>query len=143
MEKRFLKEGDNISSYFLEKYGVQPGTRLNQVARRPELQREDLDFLLQSTLGLNLSPEELSILQTDVRYSGYIQVQQREVDRMRSFEEVRIPDSIDYSKISGLSREMMDRLSRVLPATLGQASRIPGITPAAVSMLHIHLKRRS
>ena len=141
LKNQHFKVDDPLLPYFKDTYGIQPGTGLSQLARRPELASEDLGDLLRSR-GHQLTGEEVSTLRTDIRYEGYIQQQQREVARMRSFEEVRIPDQLDYTCVAGLSREMVDRLQRGLPSTMGQASRIPGITPAAVSMLHIHLKRR-
>jgi tRNA uridine 5-carboxymethylaminomethyl modification enzyme len=142
LEDRYFKEDDPLLPYFEKKYRVKPGTALRQLAKRPELTVGDLGLLLKS-LGFKLTNEEASSLQTDIRYKGYIQQQQREVDRMRSFEEIRIPRNLEYTRVAGLSREMVDRLERVLPATLGQVSRIPGITPAATSMLHIYLRRRN
>jgi tRNA uridine 5-carboxymethylaminomethyl modification enzyme len=84
-------------------------------------------------------------LQVEVRakYAGYIERQQQEVDRQRRSEEVPIPADLDYAEVAGLSIEVRERLREVLPATVGQAARIPGVTPAAVSILLVHLKKRS
>jgi tRNA uridine 5-carboxymethylaminomethyl modification enzyme len=76
------------------------------------------------------------------KYSGYIDRQQDEIDRQRRNEETRLPAELDYAEVRGLSNEVRQRLAEHRPATLGQAARIPGITPAAVSLLLIHLKRR-
>jgi tRNA uridine 5-carboxymethylaminomethyl modification enzyme len=83
-------------------------------------------------------------LQVDVqaKYSGYIDRQQDEIERQRRNEETSLPAELDYADVRGLSNEVRQRLSEHRPATLGQAARIPGITPAAVSLLLIHLKRR-
>jgi tRNA uridine 5-carboxymethylaminomethyl modification enzyme len=83
-------------------------------------------------------------LQVDVqaKYSGYLKRQSDEIDRHRRHEELRLPADIDYGRVSGLSNEARQCLSNVRPETLGQAARIPGLTPAAVSLLLVHLKKR-
>ena len=75
------------------------------------------------------------------RYAGYIERQQVEIDRQRKHEGATLPQDLDYAGVSGLSNEARQRLSEVRPLTLGQAARIPGITPAAISLLLVHLKR--
>jgi tRNA uridine 5-carboxymethylaminomethyl modification enzyme len=84
-------------------------------------------------------------LQVDVqaKYAGYIERQEEEIERQRRNEETALPGNLDYAEVRGLSTEARQRLSEVRPATLGQAARVPGITPAAVSLLLIHLKKRS
>jgi tRNA uridine 5-carboxymethylaminomethyl modification enzyme len=77
------------------------------------------------------------------RYSGYIERQQEEIERARSHEDMALPDDLDYASLTGLSHEVRQKLSAARPATLGQAGRIPGVTPAAVSILLVHLKKRS
>jgi tRNA uridine 5-carboxymethylaminomethyl modification enzyme len=83
--------------------------------------------------------------QVEVRakYAGYIQRQQDEIERARGNEETALPADLDYTRISGLSHEVRQKLAEVRPATVGQAGRIPGVTPAAVSILLVHLKKRS
>jgi len=84
-------------------------------------------------------------LQVDVqaKYSGYIERQQADILRQRRSEQQRLPDDLDYGQVAGLSHEARQRLAAARPATLGQASRLPGITPAAVSILLIHLRKRA
>jgi tRNA uridine 5-carboxymethylaminomethyl modification enzyme len=77
-----------------------------------------------------------------VKYAGYLQRQADEIARQRRSEELRLPADIDYTAVCGLSNEARQRLGDVRPATLGQAARIPGLTPAAVSLLLVHLKKR-
>jgi tRNA uridine 5-carboxymethylaminomethyl modification enzyme len=83
-------------------------------------------------------------LQVDVqaKYSGYLKRQNDEIERQQRHEELRMPENIDYADVSGLSNEARQRLRDVRPETLGQAARIPGLTPAAVSLLLVHLKKR-
>lgn len=83
--------------------------------------------------------EQLDIL---AKYQGYIDRQQDEVARLRATEHMRLPDDMDYAAVTGLSREVRQKLLQYRPETLGQASRIQGITPAAISLLLVHLKKR-
>jgi tRNA uridine 5-carboxymethylaminomethyl modification enzyme len=87
-----------------------------------------------------LSHEEARRIETDFKYEGYLQQQERQMERMKRAEARRIPDWFDYKKVSGLSREVVEKLTRVRPLTLGQASRIPGITPAAVSLVNCYIE---
>jgi len=83
---------------------------------------------------------ELKSVETEVKYAGYLQQQQRAIERLKKAEQRNIPDWFDYGKISGLSREMHEKLSRVRPRTIGQALGIPGVTPAAVSLINIYIE---
>jgi tRNA uridine 5-carboxymethylaminomethyl modification enzyme len=76
-----------------------------------------------------------------IKYEGYIRRQQEQVARFRKSESVRLPDDFDFAAIPGLSAEVVEKLSRIRPLNLGQASRISGITPAAVSILQVQLKK--
>ena len=82
-------------------------------------------------------------IEITAKYEGYIARQQDEVERLRRSENTPLPEDFDYDGISGLSNEIKAKLSQARPHTLGQASRIPGVTPAAVSLLLIHLKKRT
>ena len=75
------------------------------------------------------------------RYSGYVERQQVEIEQRRAHETASLPTDLDYARVGGLSNEVRQRLSEVKPLTLGQAARIPGVTPAAISLLLVHLKR--
>jgi tRNA uridine 5-carboxymethylaminomethyl modification enzyme len=87
-----------------------------------------------------ISREEARRVETDFKYEGYLQQQEKQIERMRRAEARRIPDWFDYRKVSGLSREVTEKLLKVRPLTLGQALRIPGITPAAVSLLNCYIE---
>jgi tRNA uridine 5-carboxymethylaminomethyl modification enzyme len=87
-----------------------------------------------------LSREESRRIETDFKYEGYLQQQEKQMERMKRAESRHIPDWFDYRKVSGLSREVVEKLTRVRPLTLGQASRIPGITPAAVSLVNCFIE---
>ena len=77
-----------------------------------------------------------------VKYEGYVQRQLEMVERFRKMEQLKLPDDLDYSSINGLSREAREKLMRIKPRSLGQASRISGITPATISLLSVYLKRK-
>ncbi len=136
-----LKRDSSLTTQLQKDYGISAGTSLVQIAKRPDLQLSALDRLLKSG-QIQLSNEELDAVQTEIRYEGYIAQQRRDVDRIQTLEQRQIPSGLNYQAVAGLSREMAERLSRVRPLSLGQAARIPGITPAAISMLNIHLKLR-
>ncbi|MCB2262094.1 MAG: tRNA uridine-5-carboxymethylaminomethyl(34) synthesis enzyme MnmG [Candidatus Thiosymbion ectosymbiont of Robbea hypermnestra] len=88
-------------------------------------------------------PKVAEQLDIQCKYAGYIERQQEEIDHQRTQEALRLPADFDFARIPGLSAEVREKLIRVRPATIGQAARIPGVTPAAVSLLLIHLKRQS
>src|SRR6202158_909022 len=83
---------------------------------------------------------ELKSVETEIKYAGYLDQQQRAIDRLKKAEQRRIPDWFDYRAVSGLSREMQEQLGNVGPQTIGQASRIPGVTPAAVSLINVYIE---
>jgi tRNA uridine 5-carboxymethylaminomethyl modification enzyme len=114
------------------------GTRL---LKRPEISATDLAEL--GMLPNDLDPEIARRLETEIKYEGYIERQRREAHRFKQMEQVRIPDDLDYDAVHGLSAELRERLKAVRPASLGQVSRIPGITPAAVSALMISLRSKT
>ena len=88
--------------------------------------------------------EQVSLqVETDIKYAGYVERQTREIERQRKQADLRLPGDMDYASVQGLSNEARQKLADVRPDTLGQAGRIPGVTPAAVSLLLIHLKKRS
>jgi tRNA uridine 5-carboxymethylaminomethyl modification enzyme len=83
---------------------------------------------------------ELKSVETEIKYEGYLLQQQRAMERMKKSEQRSIPGWFDYHSVSGLSREMQEKLSHVQPRTLAQASRIPGVTPAAVSLVNVYIE---
>src|SRR5260370_18825603 len=93
--------------------------------------------------AVHLSSEvrnELKSVETEIKYAGYLDQQQRAIERLKKAEQRRIPGWFDYQAVSGLSREMQEKLGKVVPQTLGQASRIPGGTPAAVSLINVYIE---
>jgi tRNA uridine 5-carboxymethylaminomethyl modification enzyme len=132
------------------------GQTLAQLLKRPEVAIEQLVPVLQEvTPGFfdressSVPPvvrisssirNELKSVETEIKYEGYLLQQQRAIDRLKKSEQRSIPDWFDYGSVSGLSREMQEKLSKVQPRTLGHASRIPGVTPAAVSLVNVYIE---
>ena len=88
-----------------------------------------------------LTEVEVEQVEIQVKYQGYIDRQNEEINRRQAMEDLRLPQDIDYSKVKGLSAEVQQKLNLHRPETVGQASRISGITPAAVALLMVHIKR--
>jgi tRNA uridine 5-carboxymethylaminomethyl modification enzyme len=107
--------------------------------RRPEAKASELEAWLSSQLATPLANGVLSTVETEAKYEGYLLQQDRQIRRMSEAEGRAIPSDFSYESIPGLSREARQKLGRVRPATLGQAGRIPGVTPAAVSVLDVYL----
>ena len=111
---------------------------LHDLLKRPEVSIEDLC----EATGISISDSWVSEqVEIDCKYEGYIARQNEEIERLRSEQEMPLPTGFDYSRVGGLSNEVIQKLSDVKPATLGQASRISGVTPAAVSLLLIYMKK--
>jgi tRNA uridine 5-carboxymethylaminomethyl modification enzyme len=83
---------------------------------------------------------EARAVETGIKFAGYLEQQKKSIVKLKAAEAVTIPEWLDYSSISGLSREMREKLERIRPITIGQASRIPGVTPAALSLVHVSIR---
>jgi len=113
---------------------------LMEMLRRPEV---DVENLLRFSDETDIDEQVAEQVAIQAKYAGYIDRQQTEINRTQRYEHLKLPDNVDYSLVSGLSNEVSEKLKRQRPETLGQASRIPGITPAAISLLLVHLKKKS
>ncbi len=113
------------------------GNRLEKVLRRPGVLYNDIISLKDE----KLPEEDVRVVETHIKYEGFIERQLKEVGRMRKIERIKIPDSINYGSIDSLSSEIKEKLSRMKPGNLGQASRISGVTPAAISILMVWLEK--
>ena len=119
-----------------------------EMLRRPEVSHEVLlEVAGQASLEADeqddrLPPQVRVQVEARAKYAGYIERQHEEIDRQRRNEETRLPEDIDYTEVTGLSHEVRARLTEYRPATLGQASRVPGVTPSAVTLLLVHMKKR-
>jgi tRNA uridine 5-carboxymethylaminomethyl modification enzyme len=136
------------------------GGPLAQLLRRPEIVIEDLvgvvrerypEFFAEIELSAGCANSassklsaaarnEMKTVETEIKYAGYLDQQRKSIERLKKAEQRVIPDWFDYGKVSGLSREMNEKLQRVRPRTLGHASRIPGVTPAAVSLINVYIE---
>lgn len=116
---------------------------LSQLAKRPEVTAEHLAHLLPGDLRERCGIDEIMTVVTDFKYEGYLVAQENMANRLAKAGGRTIPANLEYSRIPGLSHEMVERLNRVRPQTLGQAMRIPGLTPAALSLLTIHVELMS
>jgi tRNA uridine 5-carboxymethylaminomethyl modification enzyme len=134
------------------------GQPFAQLLKRPEITIEQIvpvlselapDFFARNSSApsasstLRLSSEvrnELKSIETEIKYEGYLMQQQRAMERLKKAEQHAIPEWFDYRSVSGLSREMQEKLTKIQPRTLGQASRIPGVTPAAVSLVNVYIE---
>ena len=117
-------------------------SRLSELLLRPDTGYRELVTLPGAGPGIDL-PEVIEQLENEARYAGYIERQQAEIQRRRRHEETKIPEDLDFQQVHGLSNEVCQTLTAHRPATLGQAGRISGITPAAISLLLVYLKKRS
>ncbi|MCP5183482.1 MAG: tRNA uridine-5-carboxymethylaminomethyl(34) synthesis enzyme MnmG [Pseudomonadales bacterium] len=111
---------------------------LTQLLRRPEVRAQALVPVLQ-----DVERAELDQVEIEIKYQGYIERQDAEISRIRAHESIRIPDSLDYRAVDGLSHELREKLEAARPQTLAYASRIPGMTPAALSLLLVHSRKRA
>jgi tRNA uridine 5-carboxymethylaminomethyl modification enzyme len=109
--------------------------------RRPEVSHADL-VRLACVGDESVGPDIAAQVEVRIGYDGYIRRQHQEVERQRRQESARLPEDLDYAEVRGLSHEVRQKLAEARPATLGQAARLPGVTPAAVSLLMVHMKRR-
>jgi len=118
---------------------VKENISLYQLLKRPEVRYENIRAL--SPPGNGLSPDAMNQVEIQVKYKGYIQRQAELAEKFRKIEEKRIPEGFVYRGINGLSREIVEKLEEVRPLNLGQASRIPGVTPAAISILMVAVEK--
>ncbi len=138
LSRLWIRPEDEQMRPILEKTSIRREITCLELLRRPEVSYQDLMQL--SMMGID--PKVSEQIEIQVKYKGYIDRQQLEIQRTRRYEETVLPIHMDYSKIKGLSSEVQQKLITQRPSTIGQASRIPGMTPAAVSLLLVHLKKQ-
>ncbi|HQY22770.1 MAG TPA: tRNA uridine-5-carboxymethylaminomethyl(34) synthesis enzyme MnmG, partial [Gammaproteobacteria bacterium] len=117
------------------------GLRAFDLLRRPEVSYKDLVARPEFGPGV-LDPLVAEQIEVQIKYEGYINAQTREIARQEKYGVLHLPKNMDYSKITGLSTEILEKLTSVQPETIGHAARIPGVTPAAISLLLVYLKKR-
>jgi len=155
-ESSAVAESQQLSAH---DYSSALGQTLAQLLKRPEISIEQLvpllhdlasEFFERKDVGVKPSESvpglssavrnELKSIETEIKYEGYLLQQQRAIERLKKAEQHTIPPWFDYGSVSGLSREMQEKLIRIRPRTLGHAVRIPGVTPAAVSLVHVYIE---
>ena len=142
LSSTWVQPTSDIGKHFADHFKT-PLTReynLLDLLRRPEV---DYSTLTRITGVTEIPADAAEQVEIHAKYAGYIERQQDEIDKLRQHEQTLLPADLDYTTLNGLSKEISQKLASIRPQTLGQASRIPGVTPAAVSLLLIHLKKRN
>lgn len=141
LKSTWVQPNTAMGQAIVDKFGTPLSHEYNllNLLTRPEI---DYAGLVEVTGGGEIDPQVAEQVEIKTKYAGYIDRQQEEIARLRASEDTRLPEDIDYAGISGLSKEIQGKLSQARPETLGQASRVPGVTPAAISLLLIYLKKR-
>jgi tRNA uridine 5-carboxymethylaminomethyl modification enzyme len=116
---------------------------LKELLRRPEISYRDLEFFESNGNQSLITEDVVSQIEMDIKYEGYIKRQMEQIEKFKKLEDYVIPQSFSYENIPGLSNEIIQKLTSVQPNSLGQATRISGVTPAAISVLMVYLKRDS
>jgi tRNA uridine 5-carboxymethylaminomethyl modification enzyme len=140
IKQTVIKPLPEVNAYLYEK-GTQPisnGVHLDQLVKRVELGYDAVDAMAPAPDPID--PRVARQVEIEIKYEGYIQRHLAEIERFKHLEKIRIPDGFDFNRVHGLSNELKEKLSAVRPVSLGQASRISGITPAAMSVLMVALK---
>ena len=119
--------------------GPATSTSLLQLLRRPELSYKDLHPFLEGEQETDVEVTEA--VEIAVKYEGYIKRQEQVIEQFKKLEHRRVPENFDYQGIKGFSNEVAEKLQKVRPSSIGQASRISGVTPAAISLLLVALER--
>lgn len=120
---------------------MQHDNRASEFLKRPEITYQHL--LMATDLNLpELSVEVMEQVEIQHKYAGYIERQQQDIEKLRKYEDTVLPESMDYHQVTGLSAEVMQKLTKIKPTSLAQAGRISGVTPAALSLLLVHLKKQ-
>ena len=135
-------DAEELGEGFAEEGAALGGRTFAELLRRPEMELERLASLSPRLAGA--LPEDgftRQTVQSNVKYKGYMERQQAMVARSLKLEETPLPEGLDYGQVAGLSAEVVEKLRRIRPASLGQAGRISGVTPAAVDCLEIHLHK--
>jgi tRNA uridine 5-carboxymethylaminomethyl modification enzyme len=142
LRKTFVRPSSQVSA-MLANRGSNPldePVSLEKLLKRPELSYSDLEALC-GDADPTLSERTKEQVEIECKYQGYLRRQEAEVNRFKQLEEMRIPPDFRCDQVPGLSNEVRQKLAAVQPVSIGQASRIPGITPAAISILLVFLKR--
>ena len=140
VKKTVIKPLPEVNAYLKAKGtpSIKNGIHLSQLLKRAELDYEFVKAL--APVKPPLKGQVARQVEIEIKYEGYIRRQLKEIDRFKHLEQIKLPEGINYDTVHGLSRELKEKLIAVRPASLGQASRIEGMTPAAISVLMVHLR---
>lgn len=151
-------DNEKLAAASLSDLGAVAGQTWAQLLKRPEVTIEPVLVALRNELASDPTLSEMAhveegaavrrailhnearAVETEIKFAGYLDQQKKAIEKLKAAESVSIPEWLDYGVISGLSREMREKLERVRPGTIGQASRIPGVTPAALSLVHVSIR---
>ena len=139
-KKVFPNEKTNRILENLGSQRIKKPQSLKELLRRPDFTYEMLSFI-DSAGNPDISPKLGAQIEMEVKYEGYIKRQKEEVGKLRKYENMKIPETFEYGNIPGLSNEIVQKLSRIKPESVGQASRVSGITPAAISVLLVYIRK--
>jgi len=144
LNRLWVRPGEAAGAMLAQRLGapIAQDCRALELLRRPEIDYATLVALPGFGPGVD-DPLVAEQIEVQAGYHGYIERQEREIERTRGQEQTRLPDDLDYAGVRGLSAEVAEKLGERRPATIGQAGRVPGVTPAAISLLLVHLKRRA
>ncbi|MGZ8944976.1 MAG: tRNA uridine-5-carboxymethylaminomethyl(34) synthesis enzyme MnmG, partial [Methylococcaceae bacterium] len=143
LKKQWIRVDSEESARVEEIWGkpLLKEANLMELLRRPEVDVQGLLAFLES--AEDIAEQVAEQVEIQAKYAGYIVRQQTEIDKALRYDHLRLPDTLDYRGVPGLSNEVSQKLTAQRPETLGQASRIPGMTPAAVSLLLVYLKKKT
>ena len=141
LEQHRPKPSDEAAQALFRRLGspTEAASSLAQLLKRPEIGIEDMVEIVRHNTDAALTRPQWKSIETEIKYEGYLVQQLRQIQRLKHVESRRIPEGFSYGEIPGLSREVVEKMERVRPTTLGQASRIPGVTPAAISIVNVYL----
>ncbi len=141
LQDTWIRVGHNeLFTDVLEK-PLQHDNRATEFLKRPEINYQHLLRATELELPL-LSSEIMEQVEIQTKYAGYIERQQQDIEKLKRYEDTALPETFDYTKVRGLSNEVMQKLIKINPRTIAQAGRISGVTPAALSLLLVHLKKQ-
>ncbi|MBY0370696.1 tRNA uridine-5-carboxymethylaminomethyl(34) synthesis enzyme MnmG [bacterium] len=144
LAKKILKPTPQIDA-ILASLGSNPLSQpqfLAQVLKRPEVGLSDLFSMLPDPFPVELDADTAETLEIEVKYEGYIELQREQIERLRKLVGTRIPETLDFRKVAGLSFELRDKLTKLRPGSLADASAIPGVTPAALTAVLFHIRQK-
>jgi tRNA uridine 5-carboxymethylaminomethyl modification enzyme len=141
VRKVVIKPLPEVNAYLEERGSpaIETGVSLDQLLKRAEMDYDAVRRLAPADRGVVSEPVGRQV-EIEIKYEGYIRRQLSEIERYKDLERIRIPEGFDFGAVHGLSNELRDKLSSVCPASLGQASRIDGMTPAAISVIMVALR---